>query len=303
MRTVTALYYLALSLTLAGMSSCALLPNHRVTYDQDDARIGIEDDPTISVKQTEVRNAHPGQLTVEQVRSLLAMIQFTGWSGTVIGIFVSPTPSALLSQEELQKYSTPVTDALKEAGPTERVFFSFPKPGGSYSEDRTAGALFLRGRYLHLVVTDHSSILRPDTGGDNIRVGYERDTKALKLWVAKPAEAAIVPDAEEPKWAPFEKTRISLNYGQTLALLRTVPSNRQGRADLKSAPSSGDAGPSQQDVQEQVRELTNSNRELRERLDDQTKNTKELSEQVDRLRRELDQNKAGKPPARKTPAQ
>ena len=94
MRTVTALYYLALGLTLAGMSSCALLPNHRVTYDQDDARIGIEDDPTISVKQTEVRNAHPGQLTVEQVRSLLAMIQFTGWSGTVIGIFVSPTPRA-----------------------------------------------------------------------------------------------------------------------------------------------------------------------------------------------------------------
>jgi len=56
---------------------------------------------------------------------------------------------------------------------------------------------------------------------------------------AKPAEAATVPDAEEPKWAPFEKTRISLNYGQTLALLRSVPSNRRGRADLKSAPSSG----------------------------------------------------------------
>src|SRR4029079_3940168 len=206
MRAVTALSHLALALTLAGMSSCALLPNHRVTYDQDDARIGIEDDPTISVKQTAVRNAHPGQLTVEQVRSLTAMIQFTGWSGTVIGIFVSPTPSALLSQEELQKYSTPVTDALKEAGPTERVFFSFPKPGGSYSEDRTAGALFLRGRYLHIVVTDHSSVLRADTGGDNLR--DVRDTKGMKLWIARPAEAATVPDAEMPQWAAFETTHI-----------------------------------------------------------------------------------------------
>jgi hypothetical protein len=303
MRTVTALSYLALSLMLAGMSSCGLMPNHRVTYDQHDAQIGVEDDPTISVKQTDVRNAHPAQLTVEQVQSLLATIQFTGWSGTVIGIFVSPTPSSLLSQEELQKYSTPMTDALKEAGPTERVFFSFPKPGVTYSEDRTTGALFLRGRYLHLVLTDHSSILRADTGGDNIRVGFERDTKALKLWVAKPAEAATVPDAEEPEWAAVEKTRISVNYGQTLALLKAVPSNREGRANLKSAPPSGNAGPSKQDVQEQVRELTNSNRELRERLDDQTKNTKELSEQVDRLRRELDQNKAGKPPARKPPTQ
>ena len=119
------------------------------------------------------------------------------------------TTSSFLTQEELQKYSAPLTDALKEAGPTERVFFSFPKPGGRYSEDRTTGALFLRGRYLHVVMTDHSSILRADTGGDNLRVGYVRDTKALKLWVAKPAEAATVPDAEEPKWAPFEKTRIS----------------------------------------------------------------------------------------------
>lgn len=302
MRTIAALSYLSFSLALAEITSCALLPNHRVTYNQDDARVGIEDDPTISAKQTDVRNAHPAELTVEQMRSLLAMIQVSGFSGTLIGIFVSPQPMAFLSQEELQKYSPPITDALKAAGPTERVFFSFPKPGGSYSEDRTAGALFLRGRYLHLVLSDHSSILRADTGGDNLRTGPERDTKALKLWVAKPAQPATVPDAEEPKWSPFEKARISLNYGQTLALLKTVPSSRQGRAVESPLPASGEAGVSEPDVQEQVRELTHSNAQLRERLDDQTKKTKELSEQVERLRQELDQNKAVKQPSRKNSA-
>ena len=75
-----------------------------------------------------------------------------------MGVFVAPPPLPLLTPEELQTYSGPLTEALKAAGPTERVFFSFPKPGGRYSEDRTAGALFVRGRYLHLVVTDHSSI-------------------------------------------------------------------------------------------------------------------------------------------------
>ena len=299
MRAIGASYYLALSLALAGMSACSFIPNHRVTYKQDDAQIGIEDDPTTSAKQTDIRNAHPSPLTVEQVRSLLGVVQVSGWSGSLMGVFVAPPPLPLLSDEELKQYASPVTDALKEAGPTERVFFSFPKPGGSYSEDRTAGALFLRGRYLHIVVTDHSSVLRADTGGDNLR--DVRDTKGMKLWIARPAEAATVPDADEPTWAPFEITHISLNYAQTLALVKTPPPSRDGRADVKP-PTPARATAPKQDVQEQVQELTDSNRQLRDRLDDQSKKTKELSDEIERLRQELDQNKSVKSPPRKTPA-
>ena len=299
MRAIGASYYLVFSLAVAGMSACSLIPNHRVTYKQDDARIGVEDDPTTSAKQTDIRNTHPASLTVEQVRSLLGVVQVSGWSGTLMGVFVAPPPMPLLSEDELKKYASPITDALKEAGPTERVFFSFPKPGESYSEDRTAGALFLRGRYLHIVVTDHSSVLRADTGGDNLR--DVRDTKGMKLWIARPAEAATVPDADMPTWAPFEITHISLNYAQTLALVKAAPPRREGRADMKSAAPSRATAP-KEDVQEQVQELTDSNRQLREQLDDQSKKTKELSDEIDRLRQEIDQNKPVKPPPRKTPS-
>ncbi len=296
MRTMIGLRCLSLSLALAGISSCAFLPNHRVVYGHNDAQVGIEDDPTIAAKRPE-RNTPPVQLTVEQLQSLLSVIQVSGWSGTLMGVFVAPPPLPLLTQEELQTYSGPLTEALKAAGPTERVFFSFPKPGGRYSEDRTAGALFVRGRYLHLVVTDHSSILRADTGGDNLR--DIRDTKGMKLWIAKPAEAATVPDAEEPKWAPFETTHISLNYIQTLASLNRAQSIREGRAAAKSGQPAKESHSSKEDVQGQ---LTNSNRELRERLDDQSRKTKELSEEVDRLRQELDQSKPAKSAPRKNPA-
>jgi hypothetical protein len=300
MRTITGFHTLALTFTLAGMSGCTLLPNHRVMFDHDDAQIGIEDDPTISAKQGEVRNAGPSHLTTDQVKSLLSVIQVSGWSGTLMGIFVAPPPLPLLSQEELQKYSHPIADALAAAGPTERVFFSFPKAGGRYSEDRTAGALFLRGRYLHVVVTDHSSVLRADTGGDNLR--DIRDTKGMKLWIAKPADAAAVPDAEDPQWAAFETTHISLNYAQTLALLNSVPSNRAGSANVKSGRPTDKSGPSKQDVGEQVRELSNSNRDLQKRLDDQSKKTRELSEEMDRLRQQLDHNKTPKESPRTSPS-
>ena len=300
MRTITTLRALSLTVLVTALSSCALLPNHRVTYKQDDAQIGIEDDPTISAKQSEPRNMQPSHLSVEQVQSLLNVLQVSGWSGTLMGVFVAPPPIPLLTKEELQTYSRPITDALKEARPTERVFFSLPKPGGTYSEDRTAGALFLRGRYLHVVVTDHSSILRADTGGDNLK--DIRDTKGMRLWIAKPAEAATVPDAEEPTWAPFETTHISLNYAQTLALLDSAHSARGRRAAVRPGQPTREGVPSEQDVQEQVRELTDSNRELRERLNDQSKKTKELSEEMDRLRQELDQSKPAKSSPRSNPA-
>jgi hypothetical protein len=301
MRAIKGFHSLLLTLTLAVMTSCALLPKHLVIYNQDDAQIGIEDDPTISVKQTDVRNAQPSHLTVDEVKSLFNVIQVSGWSGTLMGIFISPTPVPLLSPEEIEKYSSPFADALKTVEPTERVFFSFPKPGGRYSEDRTAGALFLRGRYLHIVVTDHHSVLRADTGGDNLR--DVRDTKGMKLWIARPAEPATVPDAEMPQWAAFETTHISLNYSQTLALLnKAVPPKRAGSANVKPGPPASVAVPSKQDVREQARELDDSNRDLRERLDDQSKKTKELSEEVDRLRQQLEQNTPPKSSPRTKPS-
>ena len=78
--------------------------------------------------------------------------------------------------------------AFRQATPSERVFFSLPKPGVAYSDDRTAGSLFLRGRYLHVVLQDHSSFIQADTGGGETK--DIRDTKGMKLWVAGPAQAA-----------------------------------------------------------------------------------------------------------------
>ncbi|HJT22398.1 MAG TPA: hypothetical protein VJ746_18140 [Nitrospira sp.] len=290
---------LSLVLLLTGISGCGFFSNQRVTYNQDDARIGLEPDPTISAHQTDVRNAHPANVTGDQMQTLLRAVQVSGWSGTLVGIFVSPQPVPLLSDEELQKYSGPLADAFRLAGPSERIFFSFPKPGGRYSEDRTAGALFMRGRYLHLVLKDHSSILHADTGGGEVR--DIRDTKGLKLWTTRPVTPAPVPDAEEPQWAPFETVHMSLNVRDVLAFRGgplPAPVSREQRA---TSPTPAEPAPSKQDLQNQIRELTNSNLELRQRLDDQTKRMKELSDEMNRLRLELDQAGSAKP-SRKAPA-
>lgn len=273
----------------------------RVVYDKDDVRIGIEPDPTIARSKQPVVNAHPAQIGREEIKTLLGVVRVSGWSGTIAGIFETPRPVPLLTDAQLENHSGHLSDALAQAGPQERVVFSFPKPDVHYSEDRTAGALFLRDRYLHLVVTDHSSVIQADTAGGDAR--DIRDTKGMKLWVAKPAIEATVPDVEMPRWAPFETVHLSLNVKDVLARRSTSGGAQLTRDDGREMPAARQDRPSQQDLQNQIRELTNSNLELRERLDEQKARVKELSDDVNRLRLELDQNKTGKPPARKTPAQ
>ena len=284
-----------LVVVLSILSACA---TGRLVYDQEDVRIGIETDPSVTRSEHAVANFHPAQISPDDIKTLLGVIRVSGWSGTIAGIFETPRPVPLLTEAQLNNHAGHLSEAFAQAGASERVFFSFPKPDVHYSEDRTSGALFLRDRYLHIVVTDHSSVIQADTaGGDTKDI---RDSKGMKLWVAYPAAQATVPDAELPRWPPFETVHISLNVKQVLARqLQRSPAQTSHEQDY--AP--GTPQPSQQDMQDQIRDLTNSNQELREQLDAQKAKMKNLTEDMNRLRNEVDQHKAGKPPGRKIPPQ
>jgi hypothetical protein len=289
-----------LCLTVPFLPSCSLLSaNERLVYDRQGIRIGIEDDPTVTRSDPPALNNHPADLTPKELETLLQVIQVTGWSGTLVGMLETPRPVPLFTPKELTTISGYLATALHEARPTERVFFSLPKPDVTYSEDRTEGSLFLRGRYLHIVVTDHSAFIRADTGGGEPK--DIRDTKSMKLWIAGPAQAATVPDAEEPRWAPFETVHVSLHVKEVLALNRRTPpvrETREGIAPPTSAPpssmSTGGQGTSQDDLQLQIRELTKSNLDLRERLNEQAKHMQTLTDEIEQLRLELGKAKSKK---------
>ena len=280
------------------LTNCSLLHNERLLYDRHDIRIGIEADPTVSRSEPPVLNDHPAMLTPMELESLLAVIQVSGWSGTLTGLIASPRAVPLLTPKELSAISPYLAAAFQEARPTERIFFSVPKSSVAYSEDRTEGSLFLRGRYLHVVVTDHAAFLRADTGGGEPR--DSRDTKGMKLWVAPPARGATVPGAERPRWAPFETVHISLNAKEMLAKqadpLPGLP------ATIREAPDSRIVDVPQRDLELQLRELTTSNLELRGRLAEQNKRMEQLRDQLDELRLELNQAKSKKPAPRRIPA-
>ena len=204
--------------------------------------------------------------------------------------------------------SEQLATAFREARPTERVFFSLPKPDVTYSEDRTVGALFYRGSYLHVVVTDHSSIIRTDTGGGDYK--DIRDTKGMKVWVVGPAQGALLSGSEEPRWAPFEKVHISLVVNEFLekkGQTHPVRVNQGGATSSVPLPATSPSesytsSSSPEGLQLQIQELSGTNQELRGRLDEQNRRMQRLQDQVEQLRREQPQSDSSRPsPPIRTP--
>lgn len=271
----------------------------RLLYDQQDIRIGIQHDPTVSRSTQAWRNSHPAQLTSEQVQLLLGSLRVSGWSGSLMGFLVTPTPIPVFKQDELRAIAGPISQALSSAGPDERVFFTLPNQKTPYGDDRITGALAVRGPYLHFVLTDHSAFTRGDTaGGDDLR-----DTKGMKLLVANPAKPAQLAKSEELHWGPYEKVHLSIDIHEVLALSQTsnmpVPSAAPGPGVPASPqPVPGKPAERSDDLHLQVQELTTSNLELKKRLEEQSSQMTEMKNELQKLQKEF---KKVKPKSLRTP--
>lgn len=296
---------LAVGMVCLALSACQFFSRGTVLYDRGGIQVGLQRDPSITRSTPPVPNAHPASFSAEEIAVLLGAVGVSGWSGTLVGYFETPRPVPLLNETDLRLVAAPIAEAFRQAAPSERVFFVLPKPKAAYG-DATAGFLFVRDAFVHLVVTDHKAFARADTGGADEK--DPRDMKGMKLWVTAPYKAADVPPSQEPDWAPFETVHISLNKNEVLARgeMGAGGGARQGAAPATpagptQAGASTSAGPipreleaaaeSEQDLRLQIRELTQSNLDLRDRLTQQSQQLKELNDELARLRRELDRAK------------
>jgi hypothetical protein len=303
----------ALGILCLSLSGCPLLSRDTVLYRHDGIEVGLQPDPSITRSTPPAPNAHPASFSAGEIAVLLGAIRVSGWSGTLVGFLETPRPIPLFEDTELQLLAAPIAEAFGRAAPAERVFFFLPNPKSPYG-DATAGFLFARDAFVHVVVTDHKAFARADTGGGEEK--DPRDMKGMKLWISAPYRPADVPASQEPDWAPFETVHVSLNKDEVLARGRRLP----GAATLEQAdprtrptpsdPFTSDAAASreaqadttsEQELRLQIRELTQSNLDLRERLTQQTQQLKELKDELVRLRRELDRAKPKSPGPKKPP--
>lgn len=295
---------ISLGLVSLTLPACQLLGHERVLYERQGVQIGLQSDPSLPRASRATVNTHPIDLTAQEVASLLSAVRVSGWSGTVVGWFDSPHAIPLFEEADLQRLAQPIADAFKQAASDQRVFFAIPNPRSAYG-DTTAGALFVRGAYLHVIVTDHKAFARADTaGGDEKDI---RDTKGMRLSLAVPSRMAPLAKEEEPAWAPFESVHLSLNRKELLAQGNPPSGRERAAASLpqaatftQTAPVAADkAAEPAQELRLQIRELTQSNQDLRDRLTQQSQQLQDLKEELTRLRRDSEGTRGRKPAVRK----
>lgn len=273
--TVTAVLLTAITL-VGGVAGCGGHPppaapapaRERVLYDERGIQVGIQDDPSLR-STPQASNSHPARLTPEEVRVLLGSLQVRSfWAG--VG---TKRPVSVFTTNELPLISAPISAALAQAGASERVFFSIQDPATTVNTLRTKGAIFLRGPYLHVALTDHMEFARAE------------------LPLLKPVHNASLTEEEIPRWDADEKAHFSLNVKEVLTGKPLRPSfassgaGQAGLADgLKGSPAPAEPV---EDADRLVRELTNANGDLRARLSEQAQTIRSLKEEVSRLRRQL----------------
>ena len=279
-------------------------------FEQGDVRVGIESDLTTERTAQPSANDHPYRISAEAMRMLLQSIEVSGYGGVILGVFQAPRPIPVFTSSELDIISGPIAQVFLQAAGSQRVFFSIPSNKPAYPNDRekTAGALFFRDGYLHVLLNDHYAFPAADTGGGEGK--DPRDTKGMRLWVRPPAHQAHVPEQKEPRWGAFEKVHISFNAKDALAARQTDSSVVQAAQGIptpatthppRAASDHSAAPPTSDDLKLQIRELTNANLDLRNRLNEQRTEIGTLRQELDRLRQEVKPKSPQKPSNKTSP--
>jgi len=250
------------------------------------------------------------------MRILLGSIEVSGWNGILLGLFQERHPFPVFTVDELDIIAGPIAQAFEQAVATERVFFSVPGKEKPYpsEKERIEGALFFRNQYLHVILTNHYAFSSADPGGGEER--DPRDTKGMKLWVASPAMAAIVPIENEPVWTAFEKVHISLNPTDVLIARESKPVTTPiSKTVASAAPTTAPSQPKMAEADQrkatestsdqlhlQVNELTNANLDLRSRLKEQSAEIQTLREELEQLRKQIKPRSPIKPSTKSSPS-
>jgi hypothetical protein len=265
---------LAVLLAALLLSAGCALPNFlSFRADQSQPRqtnpVWLENDPTIIATDVFTPNIHPFQMSSTELATLLRGIRVRSSRGLLKDL--SPRDPAF-SEEEVRFLAPLLSQALERASRWERVVFKV-----RYSESAggdTAGALFVRGPYLHFVLADHRVFNRDDPEGAATR---EHHTFFDREEYLAPNDAQVL-----PKWSESDRTHLSIDYQRLRADARLAtnvqePLVQQTHVQQTIVPM----------LQKQVQELTHSNLDLREKIKALQQELAESQQKVERLSLEL----------------
>ena len=169
-----------------------------------------------------VRNSHPVNLTPSQIGTLLHRV-FYGEQRTVVHRLLSgdPVKARAFRDPEIRLIAEPLSRALAEARPDERVYFRLGRPAQAGGEEITAGWMLIRGETLHLDLNEVHDVVAP---GPDISK-YQREQPDVPQ-APTPFTASFEPEeylagkASKGSWlAPDQLEELQIRYKDALSAL------------------------------------------------------------------------------------
>lgn len=311
---------MAAILVMATLASCAMpAATGRVLYQQGRSLVRLEADPDVGGLLGGKPNTHPVGIETAQLTKLLQGIGVRPEQGFLSQVLSLATPAEpVFSEGELALLSPILAQGLAEAGPSERVSFILASAQPGRRNTPLSGYLSVRDPYLKLVLNDHPTIgwqdpedpsspklfdleflregfLLPGSEGERkgsyrarpaIQIDYKNYLRALedRAGMSKVAAESSASPAVPPPAQPPILPAPSAESVRPKAATLPPPLPARGAEDSKRV----------EELQLQVKELTETNQELRatfrDMLERQAQSQKQV-EELNRLRRELAETK------------
>lgn len=155
-------------LVLIGLG-CARIP-YTTTVVHEDQRVAV----MLQREIAPVGYVHPVRIAPQQVAAILRGFSLREQQRLPLRWFAEEAPpKKLFRDDELQMLAPQLADALRKAGPEERVYFELFAPGMNprYRRDVTGGWVAVRDRLFHLTI-DYFHVQQPVSQSDPYDYNY-----------------------------------------------------------------------------------------------------------------------------------
>ncbi len=229
----TRAFFLSVGLSL--LTGCASKPISppKAIYESGLSTIRLEQDPD------SMSNSHPAMLTATEVGTLLRGVRAWERRNVIHRLFAGEADrSRAFRNEEIAVLAAPLSNALAQAAPTERVYFHLSHATDQGDEETTTGWISIRGPILHLTISGvhdrHSP--GPDISKYDRQLPNIPEASVLHDVTYEPEEFLAKSASKTRFWAPDQREELEIRYREALSAMPIQPGLDPGRTFKPSQP-------------------------------------------------------------------
>lgn len=218
--TSTRALFLLFGLTLLMGCAAQSTAPHKTIYESGLNTVRLEEDPDSSA------NAHPATLAATEVGTLLRSIRSWERRNPIHRLFSGAADrTRAFRDEEIILLAPPLSKALAQANPTERVYFHLSHATDQGEQETTTGWLSVRGVVLSLSVSEvhdrHSP--GPDISKYDRQMPNVPEASAAFEVTFEPEEFLAKVRSSGRWFAPDQREELHILYREALAALPIYP--------------------------------------------------------------------------------